>query len=109
MNIDERIAAALERIADALEAKRRKEVSASEARRFDYMDESSAEIYLSIRDSIPRMSGRKLTLEEIISICGIKYTGRGQRQAMGRFLTELGFQKRRTAQQRYYIAPVSEE
>lgn len=104
MNTQDRIADALERIASALESRnqRRQHARKNETSVFDMpMDEME----FRVRNIAPTFNGRNVTMDEIMSACDFKNATRGQRQIMGLVLERCGFKQKRTAQQRYYIAP----
>lgn len=104
MNTQDRIAAALERIADALD-KRNQPVALNKF--ITTLDAPGDEIQERLKAALPELQGRQLTMDEILSACGIKQATKGQRLAMGFAVARCGFRQRRTASQRFYVAPGS--
>jgi hypothetical protein len=100
MDTQERIAAALERIADALEHKNQSRINHQESRK---AEPPFNQLEARLLEVLPSLRGRYLTMPEILAACGVKPGGEEYR-SMGFILARHGFRQRRTARARYYIA-----
>lgn len=102
MNTQVRIAAALERIANALEAR---QCRPARPAREPYQPRSYSlpgGMDAKLMAAKPSLSGRDLTMDDLLSACGLKDATFGQRQAMGAVARRCGFVQVRTAGQRFY-------
>jgi hypothetical protein len=100
-----RIAGALERIATTLETRNNSKPARIRIQQIPVLPEAICEIEEKLRAGLPELKGTTLTMDEIMSVCKIENATRGQRQAMGPILARVGFKQKRTARQRFYVAP----
>lgn len=104
MDINERIAAALERIANALETKndRRKR-----AKPFPVIPHPSqyAGLEDALRSNLALLPPTPLTMDELLRICGVEGRTKGHRIAMATAARICGFKQSRTSKHRFYSKP----
>jgi hypothetical protein len=107
MDTKERIADALERIASALEkqAARRPRGPAPGIEHINAGLENVDIIEERLREKLPSISGKRLTMDELLAACGIEHATHGQRRHMSHIAAKCGFRQRRTNTARLYVAP----